>query len=246
MDFLAQVLARLPPGPVTVRNVWIGPYWTAVQTDRATGLAATRLDSGPTHGEHAASLPDAGQLVGQDAFQLVAGAGGPPALARSLGLAALNALLPEPAGSVSERNAADLAVHHAAGRTIGVVGWFPFIPRLRAAAAGIEVFEQDPDTGFALTPGRAARLARCDLLCVTASTLLNGTLADILHAARPDAWKMLVGPSAPLCAATLALGFHAVCGVRVTDPEPVVRVLQQGGCFRQIRRTGAVRLLALE
>ena len=57
---------------------------------------------------------------------------------------------------------------------------------------------------------------------------------------------MLVGPSAPLCAETLALGFDAVCGARVSDAPAVARVIQEGGCFQQIRRTGAVRLLNLE
>jgi hypothetical protein len=32
----------------------------------------------------------------------------------------------------------------------------------------------------------------------------------------------------------------------VTEAEPVVKVIQEGGCFQQIRRTGAVRLLNLE
>ena len=60
------------------------------------------------------------------------------------------------------------------------------------------------------------------------------------------AWKLLVGPSAPLCREALDLGFAAVCGARVTDVPAVVRVLQEGGCFQQIRRTGGVRLLNLE
>ena len=167
-------------------------------------------------------------------------------LARRVGLAALNALLPEPEGRVTERNAGELAVEKGAGKIVGVAGWFPFIPQVRAVAAGIEVFEKDPETGFALTEERLARLARCDVLCVTASALLNGTLDGLLAAARPGAWKMLVGPSAPLCRETLELGFSAVCGARVVEAGPVVRVIQEGGCFQQIRQTGAVRLLTLE
>ena len=93
---------------------------------------------------------------------------------------------------------------------------------------------------------RAARLAACDGLCVTASALVNRTLGGLLAAARPDAWKLLVGPSAPLCREALDLGFAAVCGARVADVSAVVRVIQEGGCFQQIRRTGGVRLLNLE
>ena len=246
MDFLERLLDRLPGEPAPVRGVWIGPYWTAVATDAGAGLAATLLDPGPTHGEHAQRMPGAGELVGRDAAELARGVLSDFPLARSVGLAALNARLPEPEGPLTECNAGDLAAERGAGRTVGVVGWFPFIPQLKAVAAAVEVFEKDPETGYALTAERAERLARCDVLCVTASALLNRTLGGLLQAARPDAWKMLVGPSAPLGRATLELGFDAVCGARVVDTAPVVRAIQEGGCFQQIRRTGAVRLLNLE
>ena len=246
MDFLGQLLAHLPTAVVPVRNVWIGPYWTAVQTARGTGLAATLLETGPTHGAHAQHLQAAGTLVGRDARELTGGLRADFPLERSLGLAALNALLPEPAGRIAECNAGDLAAGKGAGKTIGVVGWFPFIPKLRQVAARVEVFERDPETGFALTAERAGRLAACDVLCITATTLVNRSLDGLLQAARPDAWKLLVGPSAPLCQEMLDLGFAAVCGARIVSPEPVVRVIQEGGCFQQIRKTGAVRLLTLE
>lgn len=246
MDFLERLLERLPRTEVEVCGVWIGPYWTAVQTEIGTGLATTLLEAGPTHGAHAQHLAEAGTLAGRDARELAAGVSDGFPLRRSVGLAALNALLPEPAGRITERNAGDLAAEKGAGQTVGVVGWFPFLPRLREAAARVEVFEKDVETGFAMTEGRAARLARCDVLCITASALLNGTLDGLLQAARPGVWKMLVGPSAPLCRETLDLGFDAVCGARVVDAPPVVRVIQEGGCFQQIRKTGAVRLLHLE
>lgn len=246
MGFLEQLLARWPRPAARVRGVWIGPYWTAVQTDLGTGLATTMLASGPTHGERAQRMSGAGQLVGRDATELARGALADYSLARSVGLATLNASLPEPEGRIGERNAGELAAERGAGQIVGVVGWFPFIPELRRAAARVETFENDPETGFELTPERMRRLGECDGLCITASTLLNGTLDGLLRIARPQAWKMLVGPSAPLCRATLELGFDAVCGARVTDPAAVVRVVQEGGCFRQIRRSGGVRLVNLE
>ena len=246
MRFLERLLERLPRDGAGVRGVWIGPYWTAVQTDAGAGLAATLLDEGPTHGEHAQRLAGAGKLTALSARELAEGALSDFPLERSVGLAALNALLPEPRGKVSERNAGELAAEKGAGLTVGVAGWFPFIPQLRRSAARVEVFEKEPGTGWAMTEERAARLARCDGLCLTASALLNGTLEGLLRAARPGAWKMLAGPSAPLCAETLALGFDAVCGARVSDAPAVARVIQEGGCFQQIRRTGAVRLLTLE
>jgi uncharacterized protein len=246
MDFLEQLLERLPADGGRVCGVWIGPYWTAVQSDRGTGLATTLLGDGPTHGQHAQRMAGAGKLTALSARELATCVASVHPLERSVGLAALNALLPEPEGRITERNAGELAAERGQGQVVGVVGWFPFIPALRQAAARVEVFEKDPATGYEVTAERAERLAACDGLCVTASALANRTLDGILQAARSDAWKMLVGPSAPLCRDALALGFDAVCGARVDDPEPVVRVIQEGGCFQQIRQTGAVRLLNLE
>jgi uncharacterized protein len=245
MSFLKQLWNCLPRADLPVRGVWIGPYWTAVQTDRGTGLATTLLSEGPTHGERAQRFAGAGRLTQLSAHELAEGVLSDFPLERSVGMAALNAMLPEPEGKVTERNAGELAAEKGAGKTIGVVGWFPFIPQLKTVAT-VEVFEKDPDTGYALTESRRERLARCDGLCITATALLNGTLAGLLEAAPASAWKILVGPSAPLCREALDLGFDAVCGARVSDPAAVVRVIQEGGCFQQIRKTGGVRLLNLE
>jgi len=244
--FLEQLWNRLPRTEAAVRGVWIGPYWTAVQTDSGMGLSTTILADGPTHGEHAQRLAGAGNLSRFNAHELAECVLSDFPLERGVGLAALNAMLPEPSGRLTERNAGELAAEKGAGKTIGVVGWFPFIQQLKTVAARVEIFEKDPDTGYVLTDERAARLARCELLCITASALVNGTIDTLLQAAPATAWKMLVGPSAPLCRETLALGFDAVCGARITDMPAVVRVLQEGGCFHQIRQTGAVRLLNLE
>ena len=246
MNLLERVLDRLPRSGAGVLGVWIGPYWTAVQTEAGAGLAATMLDSGPTHGEHAQRMAGAGKLTSLAARELAECVLSDSPLERSVGLATLNAMLPEPKGRTTERNAGELAIEKGAGKTVGVVGWFPFIPPLKQAAACVEIFEKDPQTGWAMTAARAERIARCDGLCITASTLLNGTLDELLQAARPEAWKILVGPSAPLCRELLSLGFDAVCGARLADLPPVVRVIQEGGCFQQIRKTGAVRLLTLE
>lgn len=246
MDFLERLLERLPRDGAGVRGVWIGPYWTVVEAESGAGLAMTLLDAGPSHGEHAQRMAGAGKLSALTVRELAECVLSDFPLERSVGMAALNALLPEPSGRISERNAGELAAEKGVGQTIGVVGWFPFIPQLQKVAAGVEVFEKAPETGFAMTDERAARLASCDGLCITASALLNGTLDGLLRAARPGAWKMLVGPSAPLCREALALGFDAVCGARISDVPAVVRVVQEGGCFQQIKRSGGVRLLNLE
>ncbi len=249
MKWLEQLLSQLPDSDgVAVKQVCMGPFWTMVESVAGgIGLASTQLAPGPTHGEKAQWLPGAGHLTRLTVRELAENVCDEHPLARSVGLAALNALLPLPAERITEANAADLAEEAGRGRTIGVVGWFPFIPRLRQAAAHVEVFEKDPATGFAITPDRSKRLAACDVLCVTAGALLNETLDDILAAARPDTLKLLIGPGSPICGFTIdGGGFDAVCGAVVTQPDAVRRVVQEGGCFQQMRKTNGIRLVCLQ
>ena len=249
MGFFERLLERIPEDGVPVRRVVMGPFWTLVEAESGIGLAATQLADTPTHGQHGQQMPGAGHLTSLTARELAENVLEPPSPARSIGLAALNALLPPPGGECTDRNASELLQACGRDEHIGIVGWFPFIPALRAEGFNLDIFEKDPASGFAVTPSRAARLAACDLLCITAATLVNGTLDAILDSIRPDARKILVGPSAPLSCALLAMGWDAVCGARVEQADPVIRIIQEGGCFRQIRHStppGAVRLLTLQ
>lgn len=249
MTFLETLLSRIPEDGVPVRRVVMGPFWTLVETAAGIGLAATQLGDGPTHGRHSQHMPGAGHLTALTARTLAENVLESPSPARSVGLAALNALLPPPLEDdvLGDANASEWLRANARGRRIGIVGWFPFIDTLCAEGHDIEVFEKDPATGYAVTDARARRLASCDLLCITAATLLNDTLDSILAAA-PDAAKILVGPSSPLCTATLDLGFEAVCGARVMESAPLIPYIQQGACFHQLRHSAppfALRLLTL-
>lgn len=250
MNFLETLLSRVPEDGVPVRRVVMGPFWTLVETAVGSGLAATQFADGPTHGRHSQLMPGAGHLADLSARTLAENVLEPPSPARSVGLATLNALLPRPArgSGLSDANAAEWLRANGGGKRIGVVGWFPFIDDLRGDGFALDVFEKDPVHGYAVNPSRARRLAACDILCITASTLLNDTLDAILAALPPGVHKILVGPSSPLTPATLDLGFDAVCGCQVRRPAPLVRLIQQGACFRQIRKgapPSALRLLTL-
>ena len=250
MTFLETLLSRIPETGIPVRRVVMGPFWTLVETPIGTGLASTQFADAPTHGRHSQNMPGAGHLTSLSARTLAGNILEPPSPARSVGLAALNALLPRPARGpgLTPSNASDWLRSHARGLRIGIVGWFPFIDSLRADGYRLDIFEKSPATGFALTASRARRLAACDILCITAATLLNDTLDPILAAA-PSSRKILVGPSAPLTPAALTLGFDAVCGCLVRRPAPLIPLIQQGACFRQLRHDtppDTLRLLTLQ
>lgn len=245
MDMLERILEGLGETGEGVRRVTVGALWTLVETEGgAAGLAMTDLGEGPTHGKHGKSLAGAGNLTRPTVRELAEAVREPCGLARSVGLAALNALAGRDADG-EEENAAEWARREGEGRRLGLVGWFPFVEELRAAGREVEIFEKDPATGFALTEERRRRLAACGAVCVTAATLANGTFGGVAECLAADAKKALVGPGSPLSGLWLEEGWDAVYGAKVEDADAVERVVREGGCFRQIRRAGGVRLVVL-
>ncbi|HNT97165.1 MAG TPA: DUF364 domain-containing protein [Elusimicrobiales bacterium] len=208
----------------------IGYFSTAVVSDgpggRRCGLATT-LRSGPCAGP----VGGAGSLAGRPARELarLALEGGGPGT--SLGMAAINsALSPEDCETV---NAEALLAERGRGRNVAVIGHFPFTGRLRELAKELWVFELEPKDHRDLPPERMAELLpRADALALTALTLLNGTFGEIIRLCRPDAFKLVLGPSAPLSPVLFRHGMDAVGGTRVEDIPALTRALAEGANFR--------------
>ncbi len=211
-------------------SVHMGFFTTAVVSDgpggRRCGLATT-LRGGPCAGP----VDGAGSLGGRrvkDVARLALGGGGPGA---SVGMAAINSALPPE--SCETVNAEALISEKGRGRNIAVIGHFPFTDRLRALARELWVFELEPKDHRDLPPEKMAELLpRADALAVTALTLLNGTFGEIMRLCRPEAFKLLLGPSAPLSPVLFRHGIDAVGGTRVDDIPALTRALGEGANFR--------------
>lgn len=105
--------------------------------------------------------------------------------------------------------------------------------------------EQQPRPGD-LSADRAAEvLPQADVVALTGTSLINHTFDDLMDLCRPDAFVLLLGPSAPLAPVLFDAGVSALSGTRVIDPEPVLRAVAEGATFRQIKRGGGVRLLTM-
>ena len=122
-----------------VRRVLVGAHMTAVCSLRC-GIAATFVGATPY-----ASNPvrEAGQLERKSARELAQYSLSDSPLEASIGVAALNSLLPLPRAS-EQTNASGVLVEKGRGRRVALVGHFPFVPRLREAAAELWVIEQQP------------------------------------------------------------------------------------------------------
>lgn len=239
MEFLARLIEGLPEEP-TAKRVLVGVFWTLVESN-GIGLASTLA---PDHPHSRPPVREAGGLEGRPAKELARLLRGGSILEASIGLAAVNSLLEPDERYVVERNAADVLMEKAQGRPTAIVGHFPFVEDLAKVARPLWVLELKPQEGD--LPAERARevLPQAEVVGITSTTIINGTLEGILDLCNPRAFKMLIGPSTPLTPLLFDLGVDALSGAVVGDPERVIRLVSQGATFRQIHRAG-VRLVTM-
>lgn len=234
---LKGLLADLDGRDAPLTACACGSHMVAVTCGTVTGLASCEGD----HGPGAAPAPELGELP-SSGLELAGWLASPPPFtpqARSLGLAALNALLPEPAAP-STAKGQDLILERGRGRHVAVVGHFPFVERLGEAFASLSVLELAPREGD-LPASRADEvLPKADVVAITGTTLMNGTLAGLLDLCRDDAFTLLLGPSTPFAPSLFERGVSVLAGARVDDADQAMAGIRAGRPFRGL---GGVRPL---
>ncbi len=151
----------------------------------------------------------------------------------SLGMAALNSVLPLPT-TLQFADAYAEIESHSAGKKVAVVGHFPFVNRLRKIAQNCWVFErrlQDGDLPSAEMPDY---LPDVDVLVLTAQIITNNCFAKIISLA-PKAYKIMLGPSTPMSPVLFDYGLDVIGGIRVGDAKQVYNYIAQGAHFKQLR-----------
>lgn len=244
MGLIHQILETLHDGSVV--DVRLGLHWTAVVVDvegeRRCGLASTltrehRHDKGP-------AVPQAGALQSLSGRELAAFALADEPERSSLGVAAVNALLPREPDAWREGNAEDLLGRLGKGKRTALIGHFPFVARLRESLEHLDVIERFPREGDLPEAAAADILPRAEVVAITGMALVNHTLEGLLALCPPQSTVMVLGPSSPLSRVLLEASVDLVSGSIVIDIEPVLRTVSQGGNFRQVHRAG-VRLVTL-
>jgi len=242
MNLLEQILETLPDGHVV--DVRIGLNWTAVVVETGgllrCGLASTLQSE--THHNHAPLMPYAGQLEQFSGRELAALCLSDRSVECSVGMAAINALLPHHPNTWFEENAEDLIARCGAGKSVALVGHFPFVDRLRPRVGSLEVLEMDPGPGDMPAWLAPEVIPNASVVAITSMTFHNHTLEDLLALACPSAAVILLGPSTPLSPILFEHGISALSGAVVTAIEPVLRLVSQAANFRQVHKAG-VRLV---
>jgi len=232
MTILQAVLDSLD-GDAPVREARAGSYWAAVWS-RYCGLASTLTDPAQV---------DIERLTRVSARSLAQMAFSPVWKEAAIGIAAINSLLEIDETHCRELNARDLLMERGAGKKVALVGHFPFVPQLRDAVGELSVLELQPRPGD-LPSSEAPRVVpEADVVAITGTALVNGTMEDLLGYCRPQSLVVLLGPTVPLSPLLFEYGVDVICGTRVVDPPAVLAYVEAGKSFREM--TG-VRMLAMQ
>jgi uncharacterized protein (DUF4213/DUF364 family) len=238
MKILEDLIASLRED-APVRQVLIGPFWTAVWS-RACGLASTVM---PEEHEHGATfVAGSGELASRNALGLCHLAFSDSVLEAGIGMAAINSLLDVDEKRCEELNAGQLLIQRGRGKRVALVGHFPFVPSLREAARELSVLELHPGTGDFPAEHAENVLPQADVVAITGSAFINHTIEALLGLCRPGSLVVVLGPSTPLSPVLFDYGVDVVSGTRVIDPLLALRCLAEGAVFRQMR---GVRLLTM-
>lgn len=165
----------------------------------------------------------------------------------SLAMAAVNSLLPPP---VTETPMAgqDILLARGKGKKVAVIGHFPFVTALRDSCETLWVLEKRPKPGDVDASKTPEILPRADLVAVTGTTLLNGTLAGILELCRDDAFVVLIGPTTPYATSLFDCGIDMLAGCAIPEPEQALTGIRAGYCFKGlsgVRQTAWMRSEAM-
>lgn len=244
MKLLDELLATLPDDEVL--DVCIGLHWTAVvvrvSDQTRCGLASTL--AAPHNHSAEPDIPQAGQLHTLSALELAHLACTEQSPLTGIGIAAINALLPPKPELWRDLNAEEVIATHGTGKTVALIGSFPFIPRLRSRVGELFVLELNPGAGELPPEAAPDILPQADIVAITSMTLVNHSLQSLLELCASPAKVLLLGPSTPLSPLLFEYGIDMLSGSIVIDIDSVLAAIKQGANFRQVHRAG-VRLVTM-
>jgi hypothetical protein len=222
-----------------VEHVEVGPKFIAMIAGGRMGLASL-LGARPMEDETHLAAGLVGRSVSQAAELLTSAS----PFQISLGLAALNAantLMAESADA-SDAPAETLIAALGAGKTVGLVGEFPFVDALREKVGELKLFEMRDVPGAVARRDWDEALAGLDVLAVTGTAIITRKMGYFLAQAA-KARTVVLGPSTPLSPALFDCGADWLCTSVVIDPEPVLSGIRAGMPFYAIKRSGGIRFI---
>lgn len=241
------LLNSVQPGKILSVHIGVSRAAVLAETDDGIrcGLAAVLSNTDRDHKKEP-PVKDAGRLHEMAYKDLASLIDSPSFVESSVGLAAINALLPGDPSSWMNIKGEDYLFEHGVNKNIAVVGHFPFVDRLNQTARNLWVLELRPRDGDLPAEAAPDIIPQADLVAITSTTLTNRTFQSLTDLCRPDAEKIMLGPSTPLSGVMYDFGIDLLAGTVVVSPEETLLGVSQGITTRQLHQNGCLRYISMK
>lgn len=208
----------------TITGALSGQCWTAVETAANFGMAmTTSVDTAPR-------MID-GDYSGIPLKELAQTAKSWNLTESSFGMAAINAFYNTPE-RLDVLNAYEPFDNYCTdgldlrGKHIGVVGHLNMPQSVYEQATSVRILERSPQPGDYPDSACDWLIPQCDVVIMTASTLVNKTLPHLLELSR-NAYTILAGPSCPMCPGLLNFGIDRIAGLVITNIDSMKKKIRK-------------------
>ncbi|MFZ3132106.1 MAG: DUF4276 family protein [Desulfosporosinus sp.] len=227
-DLIKQALVYAQERKIKEIRLGLG-YTCAVLENNACGLAYTFRNQ---LGHSCGVLTEAGKLIGQACETLIPWLKDKNLIKAAIGLAVINALLNNPSSRGQTGNVVD-AIEIKPEETFGMVGAFaPILHVIKPKTKNIYVFERGSaqEEGWYSDETIPLHLPKCDVVVITATSILNHTIDEILPFCAKARQVCIVGLSTPLVPEVFQqYNVTLLAGSVVTDTERMLQIISQGG-----------------
>jgi len=231
MDLYKALLTEISQKQFAIKQAVIGLHWTVI-VSRFAGMSSTLQQAKP---HHEIPLQLAGNLVGEDAAQIAQLILSQNILEASLGLATINSLLPINLKHCEKINAFEILKEKGNRKKVAVIGHFPFVEKLKPFVENLYVFEKNPKQGDLAESQLPEVLPNCQVIGMTATSIINHSIESILKWCDPNAYKIMIGPSTPMTDILFDFGFDLLAGTRILDPKTLICFVSQGATYKQVQ-----------
>jgi uncharacterized protein (DUF4213/DUF364 family) len=222
---------------IKIGRACVGYIYSAVQLEnQATGVAFTF-----PRGEHCrhSLLDGQNPLEGRAASEVISFLGDRNLVSSSLALATVNAVVSSTKMNEGAEQGDILDVLDIrTGDRVCMIGCFlPLMKPLESRQVRVIAFDEIPKPGTSKPKKMERILSKSQIAIITATSIINNTIDDLLALSRSCREVTILGPSTPLIASAFRkTAVTCLSGIQITAPDLVQRVIAEGGGFRDFRK----------
>jgi uncharacterized protein (DUF4213/DUF364 family) len=248
-----------------IQDVRIGVFFTGIKLNSGdSGVAFTPIGEMPEAvccPKTAARMPKAGDLRSADIREVIDEALSPNVMRSALGVAAINALSAHLLSSsdseyeLREDEDAFKSIDIKKDQRIALVGAFtPYIREIKSMGNPFHIIEKNPATlrsdelkYYVPAESAAEVLPQSDIAIVTGTAIVNHTIDSILSLIKEEAKVAVIGPTASMIPdAFFKRGVDVMGGIRISDPDKMLRIIAEGGSGYHLFRQCARRITVIK